>query len=140
MKAPAVKAVRGGAKKFYGELSKGLLAFNRSKAGAPKWKVVAFESRAKGGALLGGLYGGSLWGWLYIELLWVDEKARGKDLGSELLARAEAIGVQRGCRHAFLNTFSFQAPGFYKKRGYKPFGRLKGFPKGHERIWMVKEL
>jgi GNAT superfamily N-acetyltransferase len=136
----SVKVVRSSPKRFYAELSKSLLAFNRAKAGDPKWKVVALESRSKKGELQGGLYGGTLWGWLYIELLWVDEKARGRDLGSELIARAEAIGKRRNCGHSFLNTFSFQAPGFYKKQGYKPFGSLQGFPKGYERIWMVKEL
>jgi hypothetical protein len=47
---------------------------------------------------------------------------------------------KRGVRSICLDTFSFQAPAFYKKLGFKQFGKLKDFPKGHERIWLKKVL
>jgi len=55
-------------------------------------------------------------------------------------SRAEAIGRKRGCNSIYLDTFSFQAPKFYKKLGYSEFGRLNGFPPGHTRIWLSKSL
>jgi hypothetical protein len=39
-----------------------------------------------------------------------------------------------------LNTFSFQAPGFYQKHGYRRFGRLSGSPEGASRHYYVKRL
>jgi hypothetical protein len=42
--------------------------------------------------------------------------------------------------HAYLDTFSFQAPDFYKKLGYEVFGELQDFPHGHQRYFMKKRL
>lgn len=46
----------------------------------------------------------------------------------------------RNARHAYLDTFSFQAPGFYQRAGYRVFGELPDFPAGHRRYFMTKEL
>jgi hypothetical protein len=46
----------------------------------------------------------------------------------------------QGGRHVFLDTFSFQAPGFYLKHGYEVFGELPGFPAGHTRFYLKKAL
>jgi hypothetical protein len=53
---------------------------------------------------------------------------------------AEAEARQRGAQHAYLDTFSFQAPGFYKKHGYQVFGELQDFPPGHQRYFLTKQL
>jgi hypothetical protein len=39
-----------------------------------------------------------------------------------------------------LYTISFQAPGFYAKRGYRAFGKIDCDPPGTSRIFMVKDL
>ena len=57
-----------------------------------------------------------------------------------MVAAAEAEARKRGIRNVYLDTFSFQAPGFYKKLGYREFGKLKDFPPGHTRHWMTKAL
>ena len=54
--------------------------------------------------------------------------------------RAEGIARARGCTNAYTDTFSFQAPGFWTRCGYKEFGRLEGMPAGHARIWFRKAL
>jgi len=92
------------------------------------------------GRLLGGLVGSTVWGWLYINLLWVDKSRRGAGLGRKLVLAAEAEAVRRGCHAAFLNTFSFQARGFYEKLDYTVFGQLDDFPPGHQRIYLQKRL
>jgi len=56
------------------------------------------------------------------------------------LAQAEDEARKRGAKKAYLDTFSFQAPEFYKKYGYKVFGELKEFPPGHQRYYLTKEL
>ena len=129
------------AKRVHDVLMRKLVAFNQDKVGSGmKWKVLALEMQGPKKELLGGLYGGTYWGWAYIELLWVDEKVRGTKVGESLVREAEKIAKQRGCHHGFLNTFSFQAPGFYKKLGYKVFGKISDFPKGHTRMWLSKAL
>jgi N-acetylglutamate synthase-like GNAT family acetyltransferase len=57
-----------------------------------------------------------------------------------LLADAEAVARERGCTSIYLDTFSFQAPDFYKRLGFKEFGRLNDFPPGRTRIWLWKSL
>ena len=68
------------------------------------------------------------------------EDLRGKGFGKELLSQAEEEARQRGAMHAYLDTFSFQAPGFYQKQGYEVFGQLDDFPTGHQRYFCKKKL
>jgi GNAT superfamily N-acetyltransferase len=92
------------------------------------------------GRLIGGLTGHTLFGWLVVELLWVDPAARGAGLGQRLLAAAEEEAVRRGCHDARVNTYSFQAPGFYERCGYARAATLQDCPRGHQRHSYVKAL
>lgn len=90
--------------------------------------------------VVGGLWGRTDWGWLSIELLFVPEALRGAGLGRQLVQRAEAEALRRGCHGALVNTFSFQAPGFYESLGYRVFGTLADCPPGHTRLSLEKAL
>ena len=92
------------------------------------------------GKLLGGLILQSYWRESYIELLWLSAPARGARLGSRLLEKAERFARRRGSRLMHLNTYSFQAPGFYEKNGYRRFGSMSGSPRGKSRHFYVKQL
>jgi ribosomal protein S18 acetylase RimI-like enzyme len=116
-----------------------LRAFNQKIAGKIDHRPLAITLR-EGNEIVGGLVGETFWGWLAIELLWVSDEQRGKGLGRSLIARAESEARKRGARHVYVNTFSFQAPGFYRKLGYREFGKLHNFPKDHSRHWMMKAL
>jgi GNAT superfamily N-acetyltransferase len=70
--------------------------------------------------------------------LWVSEDLCGRGIGRELMAGAKARGRDRGCHSAWLDTFSFQAPGFYQL-GYEEFGRLD-YPPDHSRHFPRKRL
>ncbi len=119
---------------------KGLVAYNTAKAGKSRWKRFAVSVRDDAGAIRGGVVGYTMWNWCFIELLWLDEALRGTGLGTELMAKAEAVATKRGARHVYLDTFSFQGDGFYQKLGYEVFGELGDFPPGHRRIWLKKDL
>ena len=56
------------------------------------------------------------------------------------MKQAEALALARGCDAIFLDTFDFQAPGFYEKLGFEVFGVLPDYPRGHKRFYMVKQL
>jgi ribosomal protein S18 acetylase RimI-like enzyme len=117
----------------------GLLAFNNRAIGKGQYKSLAISLR-RGKDIVGGLSGWTWAGWCYVELVWIDEKYRGKGHGRALMRKAESEVRSRGIRKMYLDTFSFQAPGFYKKLGFKEFGRLKDFPAGHSRHWLTKSL
>jgi len=78
--------------------------------------------------------------WLSVDALWIADKYRGKRHGTALMKKAESEARKRGIRNVFLNSFSFQAPGFYQKLGYREFGRLDNFPPGHHRSFLTKAL
>ncbi|MGH6945260.1 MAG: GNAT family N-acetyltransferase [Geminicoccaceae bacterium] len=90
--------------------------------------------------LVGGLIGRTFWEWLAIELLWIAPAHRGAGHGRRLVAIAEDEARRRGCHHARVNTYSFQAPGFYEKCGYARFAALDGFAQGQQLLSYAKSL
>jgi N-acetylglutamate synthase-like GNAT family acetyltransferase len=49
-------------------------------------------------------------------------------MGSALLGRVEAEVAARGCTQLYLDTFSFQAPGFQARHGFETLPVIAGFP------------
>ncbi len=92
------------------------------------------------GAALGGISGRTSLGMLFIDLVYIPHEFRGQDLGTRMLAMAEAEAIRRGCRSAFLFTISFQAPGFYEKHGWTRFGEIPCDPPGTSRVFFRKAL
>ncbi|HAT1887568.1 TPA: GNAT family N-acetyltransferase [Legionella pneumophila] len=77
---------------------------------------------------------------IYVDVLWVSEEYRGMGIGAELLRSIEAEAIKRGISESTLDTFSFQAEGFYLKQGYKHLGTIKNYLVGHDRIFLRKKL
>jgi ribosomal protein S18 acetylase RimI-like enzyme len=122
-------------------LNDGIERFNRSTPfGRDRTKVPMAVWLRRHGQVLGGAYGDTHYGWLYLSALWVDEEARGRGWGSRLVERFEAEGAARGCHGAWVDTYGFQAPNFYERIGYKEFGRLEEFPPGSARHFYWKPL
>lgn len=119
---------------------KGLVAYNRSQIGRRKWKNIAITIRNDAGDIVGGVTGEAWADWLFIQLLWLDEVHRGQDLASRAMDAVEDEARAFGAKHAYLDTFSFQARPFYEKRGYRVFGTLENYPDAHSRYWMTKSL
>ena len=102
--------------------------------------ALACFARDERGRTIGGLVGDTVWGWLQVRQLWVVSAQRRKGYGSGLLDAAEREAERRGCHHAMLDTFDFQARAFYERHGYAVFGTLQDFPRGHVRLFMSKAL
>ncbi len=90
--------------------------------------------------LLGGLVLLSYWRESYIEVFWLAARARRAGLGTRLIQEAERRARRRGSRIVHVNTYSFQAPRFYEKQGYRRFGGISGSPRGETRYFYVKRL
>ncbi len=121
-------------------IARPLIEFNHRQTGRSDYRPLAVVVRDDSGAVTGGLWGRTAYGWLYVELLVVPETLRGRGVGSEMMRAAEAEAVARGCRHAWLDTFEFQARGFYERLGYRCFGELPDYPPGFARYFMTKAL
>lgn len=93
------------------------------------------------GELAAGLTGRTWARWLHVDLLWVEDRHRGTGLGSQLLTAAEREArIGRGCAYARLETWDFQAPGFYAKHGYEVVGQVPDYPPGVTEYILAKKL
>ena len=119
----------------------GLIAFNEAAARPNDWKPLTLSVRRPGEAEpAGGLVGRTFFGWLFVSLFYLPPDLRRRGLGAELLRRAEDEARARGCVGVHLDTFSFQARGFYEKQGYAVFGAIPDCPPGHARFFLAKRL
>jgi GNAT superfamily N-acetyltransferase len=99
----------------------------------------AIEKR-DGGVWQGGISGAMGKDWMHVELLAVAEGLRGTGLGGQLIAAAEALARRHGMTGLWLDSYSFQAPGFYRSRGFVEFGRMDDQPLGAARHFFHKRL
>ena len=117
----------------------GLLSFNERWLGPANDEPVKLVARDDQG-VVGGLIGQMRWRWLYVAKLWVDERGRGRGIGTELLRAAEDLARSSGCTDVSLDTFEYQARPFYEKLGYELFGTLDGYPPGYRQFYLRKRL
>ena len=117
-----------------------LFEFIREKVGDDGHTPLNIVEYDADGNIIGGILGGTYWGWMYVDILWVREDHRKKGIGSKLLSAAEKEAKSRGCHHVHLDTMSWQAPEFYKKHGYTVIGILPDIPSGNQKYLLMKEL
>jgi GNAT superfamily N-acetyltransferase len=117
-----------------------LVAYNEALTGRHDSRPLIVSIEDDKEHVIGGLWGRTAYDWLYVELLVVPETLRGRGVGTEVMRRAEAEAVSRGCHSAWLDTFEFQARGFYERLGYTCFGELRDYPPGSARYFMKKML
>ena len=63
-----------------------------------------------------------------------------RGVASRLLRQFEQRAASRGCDVYYLTTLSFQAPEFYRKRGYASIAEISGYPDGITKYLMYKEV
>jgi GNAT superfamily N-acetyltransferase len=124
----------------WGIIGGGVHNYNIQQAGDNKFERLCFALQSPDAEIVGGILGEVYWGWFYIDLLWIKEELRGHGYGHHLLTQAEDEARKRGAKNVYLDTFSFQAPDFYKAHGYQAFGELPDFPPGHQRYFFTKQL
>lgn len=101
---------------------------------------VGFIAYSDEGEIIGGITGTAYWGHMHIDFLWVAPEARGQRIAEQLMQQIEEHSRIRKYRLIVVDTFSFQAPDFYRKQGYKEYGVLEDHPKGHTRYFFEKRL
>jgi len=121
-------------------ISDHVIGINFARTGVTDWHPVNFFLKSARGEWLGGLTGYVWGGWLHVNFLWVTESLRGQGHGTCLMDAAEAMSKERGAFGATLETHTFQAPGFYTKRGYTVFGRIDDYPPGHGKLFLSKRF
>ena len=117
-----------------------LYQFNKDIVGDDGHTPLNIVEYDENGDVIGGILGGTYWGWMYIDILWVQADFRRRGIGSKLLVEAEKEAARRGCHHVHLDTMSSQAPDFYKKHGYEVIGVLPDIPSGNQKYLLMKAL
>ncbi len=92
-------------------------------------ETFAFFLRDSDAEIVGGCSGCSMYGCLYIDSLWVNAALQGKGYGTQLMQRVETLAKENHCHFIAVNTFDWEALGFYKKLGFYVEFERKGFDK-----------
>ncbi len=121
-------------------VGQGLGDFNEAAAPLHQVRPLACHARDAQGTVIGGALGRTWGACVELQQLWVGAAWRRQGLGARLVLRFEALAMQRGCRLAYLDTFSFQAPSLYARLGYVKVSTIAGFAPGIEKYGMHKVL
>ncbi|WP_233081670.1 GNAT family N-acetyltransferase [Rheinheimera soli] len=125
----------------FAELAKQKIAeFNALHWDATKRQQLGFKLEDHEGNLIAALAGRTFGNWFYLESLWLDEKVRGKGVGSKLLIEAETLAKARGCSFVILDTLDFQAKAFYERHGYQLEWTQQNYPFTGCKHFMTKRL
>ncbi len=120
---------------------KPLEAYNEAMTGrGASEKVRPLSILRREGDLVGGLVGVSYWDWLHVDRLFLPAAWRRDRLGASLLATAVGVAAARGLAGVWLGSFSFQAPGFYRRQGFTEFAVLADHPPGHRDHFFLRRL
>lgn len=117
-----------------------LIQFNSKHIPDGRYEEIQLSVKDENGFIVAGLNGEMCWNWMEIDILWVEERRRGQGLGEQLLMEAEQLARSKACDFIKLNTFSFQAPEFYKKYGYAALCVIDNAPTGYRHYYYIKRL
>jgi ribosomal protein S18 acetylase RimI-like enzyme len=118
----------------------GMLFYHASKGHPRKSETFSVSLKDDNNKCLGCIVVSFLWNGMEIQSLWIDDPLRHQGWGRKLVETAETEAIKRGCTIAYTNTFTWQAPEFYKKLGYTIYGELDDFPKGSTLYYFQKAL
>lgn len=90
--------------------------------------------------LIGGAIGFIQYNWYFLDLLYVDEEYRGQNIGTKLLNQIEDFAKKENLTGIRMETWDFQARGFYEKNGYIVFAKIKDCPPGTINYYLKKEM
>jgi ribosomal protein S18 acetylase RimI-like enzyme len=124
-----------------GFVGRQLREFNYKHVGEyPEVQAVRLNARSSEGQVVGGLRAIVAMHWLRVEVLWVHESCRRMGIGSRMLMEAERMAIELGARSSAVETFEWQAPGFYEKHGYVETGRFERYINNYYLALMRKPL
>lgn len=121
-------------------IDEGLGVANDAFAPLADVRPLGVDARDAAGRLLGGANGRTWGDCAELQQLWVAPAERRRGLGAAIVRRFEAEARARGCRLVYLDTFSFQAPAFYRALGYQVTQAIDGLGGGAVKYAMRRRL
>lgn len=135
-----LRITNDGCKTDIDEIHTRLKAYNLAKREPSEDVPLGIFLETPQGEKQAGLTGETFGNWLCIKYLWVSDDLRGQGIGRRLMETAEQEALSRGCKYVFVDTFSFQAPEFYRKLGYQEVFALTEYPYTGARYYFTKTL
>lgn len=80
--------------------------------------------------LIGGAVGYIEWKWYFLDELWIEEEHRKNGIGTKLINEIEKCAKENNLLGVRMETWSFQARGFYEKMGYEIYATFEDCPPG----------
>jgi ribosomal protein S18 acetylase RimI-like enzyme len=121
-------------------LFEGVVQAAAAAKGMSRIRPFAFFVRDSHKAILAGAKGVSLYGCLYVDMLWVAPDMRHKGLGSQLIDACEKLGRERHCSFVSLTTMDWEALPFYQKLGLEIEFVREGYEKNSKMYLLRKSL
>jgi GNAT superfamily N-acetyltransferase len=118
----------------------GIDRFNRSVPALRDVRALSVFAKDEARTVRGGAVGRTWGRCCELQQLWVDDAHRGQGVGSDLVARFEGEAARRGCTLVYLDTFTFQAPAFYGKLGYRVVLETRGYTGDIVKLTLHKTL
>lgn len=104
-----------------------------------KFDSIAFVAM-EGAMFAGAVVVERFWHALHVKYVYVSDHYRNQGLGSRLMDRALAYGLEQNCPFAFVETMSFQALDFYQKMGFVLDFTRSGYAHGTSFHYLSKKL
>lgn len=117
----------------------GILDFNKEYIGSKPDKYCV-SAKNEQGEIWGGALVYAHISSVYIDVLWVKHSQRGAGIGKGLLQQVEQEAIRRHIPYSTVDTFDFQAEGFYLKYSYEQIGVIPKYIEGHDRVFLKKQL
>lgn len=119
-------------------VDEGLGEYNDGAAPLHEVRPLACFARQGDGPVVGGAIGRTWGRHAELQQLWVDPARRHRGIATSLLERFHAEGAARGCDTFYLETWTFQAVGFYRRLGYETAYVLEDVGPGHDKHLMIR--
>ena len=118
----------------------GLDSFNAAAAPLDEVRPLVVLLHTEDNQWVGGVVGRTWGQCAEVQQVWVELAYRRQGWGTYLMEAFEEQALARGCRTIYLETFSFQAPDFYRALGYEVRLELSGFAPGIRKYVLVQEF
>lgn len=133
---------------LYDVIGTNLHSYNRSKCQWIKDHTDAIPTAKKyynfgvyeNDKLIGGAIGFIEYGWYFLEELYIDEHYRGNSIGTKIINEIEKCAKENNAIGVRMETWDFQAKGFYEKMGYKVYATFEDCPPGTTDYFLRKKL
>lgn len=90
--------------------------------------------------IIGGALGHIIWGWYHLTDFFINEEYRKSGIGTQIIQRIEMFAKENKAIGVKVDSWSFQAPEFYKKLGYIEWARFEDCPPDTTHYYLYKKF